>query len=58
MLKLEEKRKMRLAEAYPEIEARIRNQKLEDWYQQMRLQHRIVIDPSLFRSPRRSYRSA
>lgn len=51
LLKLEEKRKMRLAEAYPEIEARIRNQKLEDWYQQMRLQHRIVIDPSFFEVP-------
>ena len=48
LLKLEEKRKMSLAEAHPEIQARIRNQKLEDWYQQMRLQHRIVIDPSFF----------
>ncbi len=48
LLKLEEKRKMSLAEAHPEIQARIRNQKLEDWYQQMRLQNRIVIDPSFF----------
>ena len=48
LLKLEEKRRMSLAEAQPEIEARIRNQKLEAWYQQMRLQHRIAIAPSFF----------
>ncbi len=48
LLKLEEKRKMSLAEAHPEIQARIRNQKLEDRYRQMRLEHRIVIDPSFF----------
>lgn len=48
LLKLEEKRKISPSEAYPEIQARIRNQKLEEWYQQMRLQHRIVIDPSFF----------
>lgn len=48
LLKLEEKRKMSLIEAHPEIQARIRNQKIEDWYRQMRLQHRIVIDPSFF----------
>ena len=48
LLKLEEKRKMSLIEAHPEIQARIRNQKLEDRYQQMRLEHRIVIDPSFF----------
>ena len=48
LLKLEEKRKMSLIEAHPEIQARIRNQKLEDWYRQMRLQHRVVIDPSFF----------
>ena len=48
LLKLDEKRKMSLAEAHPEIQARIRNQKLEDWYQQMRLEHGIVIDPSFF----------
>ena len=48
LLKLEEKRRMNLAEAQPEIEARIRNRKLEDWYQQMRLQQNIVIDPSFF----------
>ena len=51
LLKLEEKRKMSLAEAHPEIDARIRNQKLEDWYQQMRLQQRVVIDPSFFEAP-------
>lgn len=51
LLKLEEKRKMSLAEAHPEIDAHIRNQKLEDWYQKMRLQHRIVIDPSFFEAP-------
>lgn len=48
LLKLEEKRKMSLAEAHPEIQARIRNRKLEDRYQQMRLEHRTVIDPSFF----------
>lgn len=48
LLKLEEKRKMSLIEAHPEIQARIRNRKLEDWYQQMRLENRIVIDPSFF----------
>ncbi len=50
LLKLEEKRKMSLAEAQPEIEARIRNQKLEAWYQQMRLQHRIIVGPSFFKT--------
>ena len=48
LLKLEEKRKMSLTEAHPEIDARIRSQKLEDWDRQMRLQHRVVIDPSFF----------
>lgn len=48
LLKLVEKRKMSLAEAYPEILALIGNQKLEEWYRQMRLQHPIVIDPSFF----------
>ena len=48
LLKLEEKRKMSLAEAHPEIQARIRNQKLEDRYQQMRLQQPVVIDPAFF----------
>ena len=48
LLKLEEKRKMSLIEAHPEIDARIRNQKLEDWYQNMRSELRIVIDPSFF----------
>ena len=51
LLKLEEKRRMSLAEAQPEIEARIRNRKLKDWYRQMRLEHRIVIDPSFFDAP-------
>lgn len=51
LLKLEEKRRMSLAEAQPEIEARIRNQKLKDWYRQMRLEHRVVIDPSFFEDP-------
>ena len=50
LLKLEEKRRMSLAEAQPEIEARIRNQKLEAWYQQMRLQHRIIVGPSFFKT--------
>ncbi len=48
LLKLEEKRKLSLTEAHPEIAARIRNQKLEAWYQNMRGQLRVVIDPSLF----------
>ena len=48
LLKLEEKRKMSLAEAQPEIEVQIQNQKLLVWYEQLRLQHRIVIDPSFF----------
>lgn len=48
LLKLEEKRKMSLAEARPEIAARIGNQKLEAWYRQMRLEQRVVIDPSFF----------
>ena len=48
LLKLDEKRKMSLAEAHPEIQARIRNQKLEDWYRQMQLEHCIAIDPSFF----------
>lgn len=48
LLKLEEKRKMSLIEAHPEIQARIRNQKLEDWYQNMRTELRIVVDPSFF----------
>ena len=51
LLKLEEKRRMSLAEAQPEIEARIRNQKLKDWYQRMRLEHHVVIDPSFFEAP-------
>ena len=51
LLKLEEKRKMSLAEAHPEIQARIRNRKLEDRYQQMRLQQPVVIDPSFFETP-------
>lgn len=51
LLKLEEKRRMSLAEAQPEIEARIRTQKLEAWYRQMRLEHPIVIDPSFFKAP-------
>ena len=50
LLKLEEKRRMSLAEAQPEIEERIRNQKLEAWYQQMRLQHRIIVGPSFFKT--------
>ena len=51
LLKLEEKRKISLAEAQPEIEGRIRNQKLEARYRQMKLQHHIVIDPSFFAPP-------
>ncbi len=51
VLKLEEKRKMTLDEAQPEIKARIRARKLEDWYQQMRLQHNVIIDPSFFATP-------
>ena len=51
LLKLEEKRRLSLAEAQPEIEARIRNQKLKDWYQRMRLEHHVVIDPSFFEAP-------
>ena len=50
LLKLEEKRMMSLIEAHPEIQARIRNQKLEDWYKNMRSELRIVIDPSFFES--------
>ena len=50
LLKLEEKRRMSLAEAQPEIEARIQSQKLEAWYQQMRLQHRINVGPSFFKT--------
>ena len=51
LLKLEEKRKISLAEAQPEIEGRIRNQKLEARYRQMKLEHHIVIDPSFFEAP-------
>ena len=51
LLKLEEKRKMSLIEAHPEIQAHIRNQKLENWYQNMRSELRIVIDPSFFDVP-------
>lgn len=51
LLKLEEKRKIGLAEAQPEIEARIRNEKLEARYRQMKLEHHIVIDPSFFDAP-------
>lgn len=51
LLKLEEKRKISLAEAQPEIEGRIRNEKLEARYRQMKLEHHIVIDPSFFEAP-------
>ena len=48
ILKLEEKRRMTLDEARPEAEARIRNRKIEAWYQQMRIQHGVRINPSFF----------
>lgn len=48
ILKLEEKRKLNLEEVKTEIEVRIRNQKLEDLYQKIRVEHDVKINSSFF----------
>ena len=52
LLKLEEKRKNE-PDLKPTLKSRRASgiKRLKDWYRQMRLQHRIVIDPSFFEAP-------
>ena len=50
LLKLEKKRRMSLGRSPTGDRGTNPKSKLEAWYQQMRLQHRIIVGPSFFKT--------